>query len=51
MGKKSKKEGIYVYIQLIHVVVQQKLPQYDKTAILQFKKKKERKTKQAENTE
>ena len=24
MGRRSKREGIYVYIELIHVVVQQK---------------------------
>ena len=32
-----KKEGIYVYIQLIHIVVQQKLAPYCKAIILQQK--------------
>ena len=40
-GGKSKREGIYAYIQLIHFVVQQKLVQYCKPIILQFKKKSE----------
>ena len=33
-----KREGIYAYLQLIHVVTQQKLAQYCKAIILQFKK-------------
>ena len=37
-GRSHKKEGIYVRIQLIHVVVQQKLTQHCKAIILQFKK-------------
>ena len=40
MGKKSKKEGVYVYVRLIHFAVQQKLTQQCKGTIL---KKKERK--------
>ena len=35
MGGRSKKEGIYVYIWLIHFVVQQKLTQHCKVIILQ----------------
>ena len=38
MGRKSKKEGIYVYIQLIHFVVQRKLTQHCKAIILKLKK-------------
>ena len=33
------KEGMYVYLQLIHTVVQQKLAQHCKAIILQLKKK------------
>ena len=33
----NKKEGIYVYIQLIHFVLQQKLKQHCKAAVLQYK--------------
>ena len=44
MGRKSKKEGIYVYILLIHFAVQKKLTQIYKATIPQLKKrKKERK--------
>ena len=39
-GGKSKEEGIYVYIQLIHFFVEGKLTQHCKTTILQLKKKK-----------
>ena len=39
LGGRSKREGIYVYIQLIHFVVQQKLTQHCKANILQYKKK------------
>ena len=35
------KEGMYVYLQLIHTVVQQKLAQHCKAIILQLKKKKD----------
>ena len=38
MGRKSKKEGIYVYIWLIHFAVQQKLTQQCKATTLQYKK-------------
>ena len=31
-----KREGLYVYIRLIHFVVQQKLTQHGKVIILQF---------------
>ena len=41
IGGKSKKEGIYVYIWLIHFILQQKLTQHCKATILQLKKKKE----------
>ena len=37
---RPKREGIYVYLWLIHFVVQQKLTQYYKTIICQLKKKK-----------
>ena len=37
-GKDAKGEGIYVYIELIDFVVQQKLTQHSKTIILQLKK-------------
>ena len=40
MRRKSKKEGIYVYVELIHFAVQYKLTQYCKATILQLKKKK-----------
>ena len=33
----SKKEGMYVYIELIHFVVQQKLTQHCKASLLQLK--------------
>ena len=33
VGERSKREGIYVYIQLIHFVVQQKLIQLYKATI------------------
>ena len=38
-GEKVKTEGINVYLELIHVVVQQKLIQLCKAIILQFKNK------------
>ena len=38
-GKEVQKKGIYVYIQLIHFAVQQKLTQYCKAAILFFFKR------------
>ena len=45
MGGSSKGTGIYVYIQLIHFIVQQKLTQHCKAIIVQFflsqKRKKE----------
>ena len=37
MGRKSKGEGIYVYIQLIHFAEQQQLTQCCQATILQFK--------------
>ena len=37
---RSKREGIYVYIQLIHFTVQEKLTQRCKAILLQLKKKK-----------
>ena len=36
-----KRKGIYVYLQLIHFILQQKLIQYFKAIILQLKKKKQ----------
>ena len=41
MGRKSKEEGIYVYIQLNHSVVQQKLTQHGNATTLQEKEKDE----------
>ena len=38
-GERSKREGIYVYIWLLHFVVQQKLTSHCKAMILQLKKK------------
>ena len=38
-GGRLKREGIYVYLQLIHVAVQQKLTQHWKAIILQLRKK------------
>ena len=35
VGRKSKKERVYVYVQLIHFAVQQKLTQHCKAIILQ----------------
>ena len=35
--RRLKREGICVYTQLIHTLVQQKLAQYYKAMILQFK--------------
>ena len=37
-GGRSKREGIQVYIQLIHFIVQQKLTQHCKAILLQLKK-------------
>ena len=37
VGGKSKREGIYVYLQLIHSDTQQKLIQHCKAIILQLK--------------
>ena len=37
-GRGLKREGIYIYLELIHVVVQQKLTQHCKAIILQLKK-------------
>ena len=38
VGGMLKRKRIYVYTQLIHIVVQQKLTQHCKEIILQFKK-------------
>ena len=40
VGEEPKREGIYVYIQLIHFMVQQKLVQHCKAIVLQLKNKK-----------
>ena len=37
VGERLKGKGVYVYIWLIHDVVQQKLTQHFKAVILQFK--------------
>ena len=39
VGGRLKGEGIYVYIQLIHIIVQQKLIQHLKQLFLKKKKK------------
>ena len=39
MGGRSTREGVYVYIQLIHYIVQQKVTQHCKEILLQWKKK------------
>ena len=39
VGGRFKKEGIYVYIELLHIVVQQKLIQHCKAIIFQFTKR------------
>ena len=44
VGGRSQREGIYVYIQLIHFVVQQKITQHCKATISQLKKKKKKET-------
>ena len=36
VGERSKREGIYVYIELIHFLVQQKLSQHSKAILFQF---------------
>ena len=41
LGRRFKREGIYIYTQLIHIVEQQKLT-HCKVIILQLKKKKEK---------
>ena len=38
MGRKSKEEGIYLFIWLIHFAIQQKLIQHCKATVLQLKK-------------
>ena len=40
VGGRLKKEGIYAYLQLIHIVVQQKVAQHCKANILPLKKRK-----------
>ena len=40
VGSRLKREGIYVYTELIHIVVQQELTQQCKAVILSFKKEK-----------
>ena len=40
--RRRKREGIYVYIQPIHFIVQQKLTQHCKAILSQLKKKKKR---------
>ena len=39
MGRRSKKEGMYVYTWLIHFIVPQKLIQHSKATIPQLKEK------------
>ena len=40
VGGRSKREGIYVYVWLIHFLVQQKLTQYCKAIIIHLTTKK-----------
>jgi len=40
VGGRLNKEGIYVYLKLIHIVVQQKVALHCKANILQLKKRK-----------
>ena len=42
MGGRVKREGLYVYIELIHFAVHLKLTQHCKSTILQLKMKKEK---------
>ena len=44
VGERLKREGIFVFIWLIYIVVQQKLTQHWKAVILQFKKKRPEKS-------
>ena len=37
MGRTSQREGIYVHVELIHAVIQQRLTQHCKALILQLK--------------
>ena len=39
LGGRSMREGLYVHIQLIHLIVQQRLPQHCKATMLQLKHK------------
>ena len=39
-GGRLKSQGTYAYVQLVHIVVQQKLTQHWKAIILQLKEKK-----------
>jgi len=39
VGRRFKREGINIYLKLIHFTVQQKLTQYCKAIILELKKK------------
>ena len=39
VGVACKREGVYVYTQLIHFTAQQKVTQHCKATIFQFKKK------------
>ena len=50
MRGRSKREGIYVYIQMIHFVIQQKVTQHCKATIPQLKKKKEEEKEGNRNT-
>ena len=40
MGRKSRKKEVYVFVELIHFAIQQKLTQQYKATILQKKKQK-----------
>ena len=38
VGGRLQRERIYVYLRLMHIAVQQKLPQHSKAIIIQLKK-------------
>ena len=50
VGKKSKREGIYVYMQLIRFAVQQKLTQHCKAVTVQQQEKKKQSSDQRKLT-
>ena len=49
VGEGLKREGIYVYLKVIHVIVQQKLTQHCKAIILPLRHKLQKKKKKKEH--